>query len=140
MHRFQKILLLGTTLITLPFTYQFIKEFSIYSSLRANAPAQILQWEVEEVSGRFSLQGTYTFQYQGNLWKGVSRLPPPYFLNEPAAVTSLRERAKQPWTAWYNPNNPSLSSLHRTFPTNLFFRAITCYVVLFYFLLVRIRL
>lgn len=140
MHRFQKILLLGTALIASPLTYQTVKEFLTYFSLTERAFAQILQWEVEEVSDRFALRGIYTFSYQGNTWKGTSLLPPPYFLNEPAAISALKERAKQSSTAWYNPNNPSLSSLTHIFPTSLFLRTVTCYAVLFYFLLVRIRL
>ncbi len=134
--RFQMILFGAVGLIACYFTFQAGSKIFTYLSLREQAPAQILQWEVEEVDGKYALKAVYSFD--GN--RGEYRFNPPYYWNEPSAVAALKAKAKESLSAWYNPDNPSQSALERAFPRGLVFRLLICYGVLLYFFVLRRRI
>jgi len=106
-----------------------------YCSRSESAEARILRWEINEMKGKYPIKGYYSFEVKGAAWSGSTRLGEPWHLNEPAAIASLQEMAKRKWAVWYDPANPSLSSLEKNFPYGLAARALTCYGVLAYFAL-----
>ncbi len=138
--RFQKFLILGIALVAVYFTAQLVKEFFSYFPLKSKASASILQWEVEEIEGQFSLKATYSFEAKEKNWKNSFRLSKPYYWNEPAAISALKRLAKDDWSAWYSPKDPSSSALEKNFPSGLLFRTVICYALLIYFLLLKINI
>ena len=91
------------------------------------------------MKGKFALKAVYSFETQKKIWKGAYRLGPPYYWNEPAAASALKGKAKEAWSAWYNPKNPAQSALEKAFPSGLCFRTLVCYALLIYFFLLRRR-
>jgi hypothetical protein len=106
-----------------------------FITFKASAPAQIGRWEIKETNGKFPLKAYYSFEAGGNVWQGATRLSEPWNLNEASAVAALQKKAKENWTVWFNPNDPSKSSLERNFPSGLVVRASICYGVILYFIL-----
>ncbi|PIS02262.1 MAG: hypothetical protein COT85_06210 [Chlamydiae bacterium CG10_big_fil_rev_8_21_14_0_10_42_34] len=131
--RIQLLMVVGVIAITLHFTIRFGTQFYEYSALQKNTIAKILQWEVLEVNDRFALKASYEFATQGKSWKGDFTLSPPYYLNELSAIASLKSKAKESWTVWYNPKNPHFSALEKKFPLSYLVRSIICFGVLIYF-------
>ena len=116
------------------FTWSLTDSLCNYFPLSARANAQVTAWEVKEIDQKFAIRAIYSFSCRGKIWTGASFLQGPRYLNEDAAVTSLRERVKQAsWMVWFNPDKPVQSSLEKTFPWNLLLRTILCYCVLVYF-------
>lgn len=109
--------------------------------LRAEAPALVVQWEiVEEKSNRFLLSAHYRFEVNHQEYHGATCFPRPFYLNQDSAVSALKEKARQPtWKAWYQPSDPTKSSLEKSFPNNLLFRAAVSSIVLVYFIFLRRR-
>lgn len=107
--------------------------------LKAQAPAEILRWEVEEVkSDRYALKAIYSYRFQEKIYEGVTRLGPVY-MNEISAISGIREAAKERWSAWVNPRRPESSSLEKIFPTGLIVRASVATLVSVYFVLIYRR-
>lgn len=97
--------------------------------------ARISRWEVRELEGRFALKAVYSFEAQAKIWSGAALLPKPWYLNEPAALAALKDKAKQRWTVCFNPTSPDQSSLGREFPLGLLCRSLVCYAVFGYFII-----
>ena len=117
------------------FSIRAFQEVFTYFSLREQTGADILRWEVREVNGKFPLTAHYRFEAQEKTWQGITRLAPPWHLNEASAIQELRsEKMRRVWTAWFNPNNPTKSSLEKKFPTSVVIRAIVCCFVVLYFI------
>lgn len=131
---------LGLGAITLHFSIRLGVDCLHYFSLKKGARAEIVQWEIMELKNRFALKADYTFKSQEKSWRGSFTLNPPHYLNEMAALSALKERAKESWTAWHNPKNPQVSALEKSFPTALLIRTVICYGVLTYFLLLKRKL
>ncbi len=107
--------------------------------LKAQVPAKILQWEVEEIkSDRFALRALYDYEINGKSYQGNTLFRPAY-LNEFSAIADLKEAARSSWTAWVSPSHPEKSTLEKIFPRGLLFRAITSSLVMIYFILVYRR-
>lgn len=123
----------GVAAISLHFSIRFGSEALQFFLLRGEARAQISQWEIVPIHDRFALKASYGFESQKKTWHGSFILSPPYHLNEPAALSALKAKAKQNWTVWYNPNNPANSALEKHFPVGLLIRALVSYAVLSYF-------
>ncbi len=66
----------------------------------------------------------------------MTRFSEPWHLNEASALHAVREKAKENWTVWFNPNAPLKSSLEKVFPLGLFVRTFICYGVLIYFVII----
>lgn len=131
--RIQLFLILGVCAIALHFSIRLGIGCLHYFSLQKQAKAQISQWEIVEMKDRFGLKAKYGFAIQEKTWQGLFTLSPPYYLNEMAALSALKEKAKNSWTVWYNPKNPQISALEKSFPIGLLIRALICYGVLIYF-------
>jgi len=117
------------------FSVRFMGAVLKYCALKQSGEAHILRWEVKEESGKFPIYGYYYFEAGDASWPGSTRLGEPWHLNENSAVAALKERAKERWTVWFNPQNPSESTLERFFPVGLLIRMIICYIVFSYFVL-----
>ncbi len=131
--KIQLFFFLGVCAITLHFSILFGRDAYRYFSLNEGAKARILQWEIVEIKNRYALTADYTFEAQNKSWLGAFTLMPPHYLNEMAALSALKERAKENWTAWHNGKNPQISALEKSFPTGLLVRTLICYGVLAYF-------
>jgi hypothetical protein len=113
---------------------------STYIALSQSVPARISQWEIVEIGDTFPLKASYSFEIQEKIWSGSTVLAAPRHWNEPSAIAALEGLAKQNWKAWYNPKNPSQSSLERAFPIGLLVRTSVCLSVLVYFVFIWKRL
>jgi hypothetical protein len=135
--KIQLFFFLGVCAITLHFSILFGKDAYRYFSLNEGAKARIQQWEIVEIKNRFALKADYVFEAQKKNWSGSFTLNPPHYLNEMAALSALKEKAKEGWTAYYNSKKPEVSALEKRFPTGLLIRALICYGVLIYFWLLK---
>lgn len=106
-----------------------------FFQFKESAEAHVLRWEIRETSGKFPLKAYYSFETNGRVWQGATQLAEPWHLNEAAAIAALQEKAKDNWVVWFNPNNPSRSSLENEFPSGLVLRTLVCYGVIAYFIL-----
>ena len=131
--RMQLFFVLGVAAMTLYFTVIFGVELVRYLKLNNRANAHITQWEIVNVKNHFALRADYEFDIQEKNWRNAFTLNPPYFLNEMAALDALKVLAKNDWSAWYQPKNPQISALEKSFPKSFLFRTLICYGVLIYF-------
>jgi len=131
---FPALLILLGVAVSGYFSYRLAASFFAYFPLVAQTEAHIVRWEVKEIGGKFALKALYSFEAQEKNWSGASVLAKPWHLNEAAAIAVLKERARQKWIVWFNPDKPMQSSLEREFPTELIFRTLLCYAVLVYFI------
>lgn len=123
----------GVCAIALHFSIQLGIESTSYFSLQKKVKAQITQWEIVEIKGKYGLKADYTFEVQKKSLSGAFLLNPPYYLNENAALSALKKRAKENWAVWYNPKKLSISALEKSFPTELLIKTVICYGVIIYF-------
>ncbi|MGB7978148.1 MAG: hypothetical protein WCF19_03180 [Chlamydiales bacterium] len=131
--RIQLFFFLGASLIALYFSIRFTSAAISYFALQAQSSPHIDQWEIVEINGLYALKAHYTFGAQEKNWHGTFTLNPPYYLNEPAAFSALKQKAKESWTVWYRSANPSISALQKKFPAGLLIRALICCGVAVYF-------
>lgn len=134
------IFFLGICAMTLHFSIRVGRDLFHYLALQKKTTALISQWETVEIGERVALKADYTFEAQGKTCRSSYLFSPPYHLNEGAAFSALKQKAKESWTVWYNPKNPSTSALEKAFPTSLLIRTLICYGVIVYFLLLNRRL
>jgi hypothetical protein len=124
----------GLGVIALYFSLHLGYESFQYFTLSKQSKAQISQWEIFPIKDHFAIKANYGFEAQEKIWNDSFTLNPPYYLNEQAALSSLKGMAKENWQAWYNPKNPTHSALERAFPLGLLIRTLICYGILIYFL------
>jgi len=116
------------------FSIRTLGSLASFFTLKGAAPARISRWEVKETNGKFPLKGYYSFESDGVVWYGATRLEEPWHHNEASAVAALQAKAKANWIVWFNPMDPSHSSLEKRFPSGLLIRTLLCYGVIFYFI------
>ncbi len=138
--KIQLLFLLGICAVALHLTVKLGVDFYRYLLFNERVQVQILEWEILPLEGRFALKADYRLQNQGKSWRGSSILPPPYYLNELAALDALQKKAKEKSFAWINSKDPNISSLEKDFPINILIRALICYGVLIYFLYLSKRI
>lgn len=138
--RIQRFLLLGVCAITLHFTIRLAIDGASYFSLQKQGKAQISQWEIIPIKDQFAIKAKFEFEDKKKIWQGESTLKPPFYLNENAAISALKEKAKMNWVAWYSSKNPSVSALEKSFPWGLLVRVAICYGVIIYFICLYKRL
>lgn len=134
-NRVQLFFFLGVLAITLHFSTLSIKEIFQYASLNSQAPAHIKQWEIVPLKNKFALKADFSFDAIGKAWPGSYTFPEPYHLNEWAALSELKKKAKAPWIAHYH--NPEEAILEKNFPTSTLVKTVICYFVLLYFVVLR---
>jgi len=138
--RIQLFLMVGVCAITLHFSIRFVIEATHYFSLNSQAEALVSQWEIVEIKNRYAIKSNFEFEAKGKNWRGEFTLLAPYYLNEFAALSALKEKAKEKWSAWYNSSNPQISALQKSFPVGLLLRSLICYGVIIYFFCLYKRL
>lgn len=130
-NRVQLLFFLGVLAITLHFSTLSIKEILQYASLNNHAPAQIKQWETIPLKNKFAIKADFSFIVDGKAWPGSYTFPEPYYLNEWAALSELKKKAKESWIAHYRA--PHQAVLEKTFPASTAVKTVICYAVLLYF-------
>lgn len=133
-------LMLAVSAVLLYFLSSFLFALSTYFALREKVAARVSRWEVEEVGGKYAIKATYAYEVQGKIWEAETMLAGPLYWNELAAISALREKAKESQTAWYCPKNPARSTLEKTFPHALFVKTLICFGILIYFYFLKNRL
>lgn len=128
-----KCFLLGLTALTIYFFTLFWVDLWQYTHIQGFAPARVEEWEVVEKGGKYLLKAKYSFAAQGKDRTGIYLFKSPGYLNEFAAVMALKEKAKQPWTAFFHPKDPSISYLETAFPFGLLVKSLVSLSVLIYF-------
>lgn len=110
------------------------KETWKYFSLNSSTSAEILEWNVTEVSSsRYALEANYRYQV-GSVFHTCKRsLDSPRFLNRYAAENQIKSWQRKSWRVWYNERDPSHSFLERNFPRKQLFHALLTFGVAAYF-------
>lgn len=105
-----------------------------YLRLTARMQAQIDQWKViKKSSSSYPLRATYHFEIQDKTYQNSSVLLPPHHLNRPSAEKALSQLEKKAWHVWYDPQNPSISSLEKRFPAKKIVYALIALGITLYF-------
>ena len=87
-----------------------------YFVLSASKPVSIKQWEVEEVrNSRVVLFATYQFVFKEKTYQNRYRFPMVY-PNEFLATDYQKKGENEKWRVYFNPRNPHVSALQKTFP------------------------
>lgn len=106
-----------------------------YSRVNHQTTAQITHWEIKELSSSaYTLTADYFFHIGEEKWEGKTQFRSFDLLNPFAAEQKRQKLSEQSWSVWYQPSNPQISSLERTFPSKSLFYAIFCLGILGYFL------
>lgn len=121
------------------FSSSFFWELWKTFPLQGRAEAKIVKWEVEEREGKYALTAHYLYEVQGKIWKSRATLSGPFYESEWAAIAALKEKARAPWRAWYEPRNPSHSALEKSFPLGGLVKTLICAAVFLYFYFLRKR-
>ena len=134
LYRLWLILLIASGLIAGWFLASAAPGLWKYFRLNARAPAEMLHWDVYELSSsRFAMQGEYQFKLNGNSYHGKTIIENPQFLNQFAAENYMVINSSRFRQTWYDSNNPSYNSLERNFPKKKCLQALLTLGVFIYF-------
>lgn len=139
MRRYQTIILSATFLVVCIFSYRLFNDLFSFYSHSVLVPARVIKWEIQEIQEKYAIQAEYEYEIDKNKLKGVFLFSKPYYLNEFAAISSLKVLAKKDWNAWIQPKSPQRSILEKSFPANLLFRSLICYSVFVYLLFLNFK-
>lgn len=74
-------------------------------------------WTIQELSDeRFILEANYTFELRERTYSGVTLFKDKIYRNRWAAEQALNEDQNPERKVWFDPGNPSRSSLQKQFP------------------------
>lgn len=120
---------------TLYFCASAVYSVHYYYRLSAQTlPAQMV-WGYREISAdALAPVASYAFTAQGKMVSGETLLDEPVFRNEWAVDKVLGELKTRSWRVWYDPSNPSHSSLQKTFPFKEILSALALAVLFLYFI------
>lgn len=105
-----------------------------YYNLKAHVKAEIQTWSSKEVaSEEYAPYAHYTFKVGDKEYKGESSLGFPIYRNPWAVEDELPKIATNEYQVWYNPSDPTQSTLHKKFPTKETVYAIALLCLLLYF-------
>lgn len=109
-----------------------------YTLLTAQAPTQIMNWNVREISSsRFAIEAEYQFKVNALSYRGKTLFESPHFLNQFAAENYLKTLPTKDWKTWYRAKDPMSSSLERIFPQKKCLQALLTLGVFLYFYFAR---
>jgi hypothetical protein len=132
------VLLIITGLIALWFSTQAITQSWKYIRLNAKAPAQVLKWEVERLSGyQYALAATYSYTVRDQKFTGQTVFSSSPYPNYYAAESDLKLQQGRAFWAWYQKGHPSFSSLYKKFPRKECTNALLTLGVFMYFFFAR---
>lgn len=139
MQRLWAVLVIISSAAALWFSSRAVKSLWDYSRLDSGAIAHIEEWGVEAVSSSdFAIEAKYSFTTKkGTPYAGKTIFQKPYYLNEPSALSAIKDLKKQSWTVCYNSRDPSISSLQKIFPFQACIQAFLSLAVSVYFFIIR---
>jgi hypothetical protein len=132
---FWRAFLLVVTLTTLIYSGIATYRYHAYLSLSAKQPLTgPISWDVEEKSSEdFILISNYTYQVNGLSYSGETKWSDTPYRNGWAAQQAIEVSAKESFTVWYDPSDPSYSSLQKHFPLKECVYAVFLWGLLLYF-------
>lgn len=119
--------------------FSFISIYEIFDFFRLNqeALARISRWEVERVGAKHRIKTFFVFDAPEGVQNGVYAFPSPYYSNEWAAISSMKELAKSKQIVRYDSKNPSHNSLKGSLPIYNLIRALISFFLAVYFIFVN---
>jgi hypothetical protein len=112
----------------------FFYRLHSYFALSASKPISIDQWEIEEEkSSRMILFASYRFVFQGKTYQNRYRFPFIY-PNKFLAMDDQKKGDAQGWHVYFNPRNPHISALQKTFPLKQGIYLFLSLSIFFYFI------
>lgn len=108
---------------------------SVYRYLRLseNTPVSSIEWSVHTINGdAYAPKATYSFIHNDSSYNGET-VWSEYDRNPLVARDSIKKLKTLSWSVWFNPNNPSFSSLQRKFPFKDFFSSLILWGLVLYF-------
>lgn len=117
--------------------YSCVAFWEWYQDFRLNqaAPVAALQWKVLPINrGKYYLEGSYTFENQGRIYNGTTRLTQYPFWNIWAAEQAQPELTERYRTLWFQTDAPQHSSLIKEFPWKRIATALVLWGLALYFL------
>lgn len=131
---FYRWILAAACLIALFFSCRFALAYGSYLLLSARTEGVIQQWEVLDRGAGSAIRAHYQYQVGGKGYTGGYTFSKNYW-NEGVAVQALKELSQTSKNVFYHPGAPERSALERDFPKGLLIKALVCWSVLLYFVL-----
>ena len=100
------------------------------------ASASIRQWDIKEHKETFYIQAFYSFLVNEKKYE-ANTLFSKKFLHKDLALSYLEALQKKDFTVFYDPQNPSISTLEKLFPWSIFIKAVFVLLILIYFIGMR---
>jgi hypothetical protein len=117
------------------YTATTVYSLYIYYSLSQKIPVSNMEWSTHKLfEERYAPQARYQFEFRGKSYSGEDILKEPIYRNSEAVDEIVPILSKQQWSVWFNPSNPSHSSLDKTFPLKESISLTILWALLFYFL------
>lgn len=133
-------LIIFACLVSCYFWVQAIRTLSYNYFLNEQISAHIYQWDVEEIgSDQFALKANFSFEIDGQVYRGKTLFSKPLYLNQISAIAALKEKAagSKDWMAWVDRDRPAWCTLEKERPYNFLLRAALSSAVILYFILFR---
>jgi hypothetical protein len=119
---------------TLSASYQLYR----YAQLNEEAPAKTIVWSVKEIADDKYILGTqYTFEVDGVLYTGNTRMTSLSFRNSWAAEQAIPKIDNSQWLVSYSKSDPRHSTLQKSFPTKETVSTLLLWALLGYFFWLR---
>ncbi len=113
---------------------KFLFSIHHYFLLSESAPATVSEWRVEEInSGKFAIVATFEFQAGGRTFYEHFRFPKPIYQNQYLSNALIEKWKGESWQVWYNPNDPHIASLQKSFPIKSGIYFVLCLGLFLYF-------
>ncbi|MBA3815852.1 MAG: DUF3592 domain-containing protein [Parachlamydiaceae bacterium] len=126
--------LLAVILVTLWYSGIAIYRYYNYGRLTAQASLTSSEWQIQEVAeDEFYLEATYKFSVRQQVYAGRTSWPREFYRNRWAAEKDIPYVQKHHSVVWYQPSNPTHSSLQKKFPLKECLSAIVLWGLLLYF-------
>jgi Protein of unknown function (DUF3592) len=133
--RFWTIFLTVLGLVALWYGSVMLYRVFEWNRLRAQPVLTKVLWTVQEQSSeRFVLKADYSFEVDGKVYSGTHLFKDSPYRNAWGAEHALIAYQNQSWHAWFDPSNPTHSSLEKRFPLKDCVYAITLLGIFLYFL------
>lgn len=106
-----------------------------YSHLNASTKASAVSWEVEEKSeDHHVLKATYQYEVKGHSYSGTFTFQEEPYRNRWSAEQSIKESPARELNVWFDSEDPSYSSLEKSFPFKEYVSTIFLWGLFLYFL------
>jgi hypothetical protein len=127
-------LIVTLTLIVFWYSGVFLYRYYNYIRLGAKAPTKEVTWTVDpRTDEQYLLKANYSFDANGQNFTGNTVLEERGYWNRYSAEKGVEEYSKKKWYVWYNPSDPTYSSLQKNFPLKECVSAAIMWAIVFYF-------